>query len=76
MFNRSLADRILLAATKAHCRRVLRRFYAATKQATQIQERVLLDKIRRNADSDFGRSHGCQDSIRDSHCSALLVTSS
>ena len=58
MFNRSWFDRILLAATKAHCRRVLRRFYAATKQAAQVQERVLLDKIRRNADSDFGRSHG------------------
>ena len=57
MFNRSITDRILLAATKAHCRRVLRRFFRATERATPIQERVLLDKLRRDADSDYGRRH-------------------
>ena len=57
MFNRSLTDRVMLLATKVHCRRVLKRFYAATQDATRVQERVLLAKIRRNADSAYGQEH-------------------
>ncbi|MCZ6653523.1 MAG: GH3 auxin-responsive promoter family protein [Planctomycetota bacterium] len=57
MFNRSLTDRLMLLATKVHCRRLLKRFHAATQDATRVQERVLLAKIRRNADSAYGREH-------------------
>ncbi len=57
MFNRSIIDRILLAAAKVDCRRVLGRFFRATRQATRVQDQVLLDKIRRNTDSDYGRAH-------------------
>jgi len=65
MFTRSLTDRLMLLATKVHCRRLLKRFYAATQDATRVQERVLLAKIRRNADSAYGREH-CFDQIRSS----------
>lgn len=58
MFDRSITDRILLGAAKVHCRRVLARFFAATRRASQVQTEVLLDKIRRNADSDYGKAHG------------------
>ena len=57
MFNRSLTDRLLLLAIKVHGRRLLKRFHAATQDATRVQERVLLAKIRRNADSAYGREH-------------------
>ena len=58
MFDRSITDRFLLGAAKMHCRRVLARFYAATQRASQVQSEVLLAKIRRNADSDYGKAHG------------------
>ncbi|NLU22772.1 MAG: GH3 auxin-responsive promoter family protein [Phycisphaerae bacterium] len=54
----TLIDRLMCVAAKAHARQVYRRFCAATRQATAIQERVLLAKIRRNADSQFGRDYG------------------
>ncbi len=65
MFNRSLTDRLMLLATKVHCRLLLKRFHAATQDATRVQERVLLAKIRRNADSAYGREHSF-DHIRSS----------
>lgn len=40
-----------------HAERVYARFLAATKDATAVQERVLLEKIQRNASSDFGGDH-------------------
>ena len=36
----------------------VRRFLLRAKEARKIQEQVLLAKISRNADSDFGRAHG------------------
>jgi len=57
------ADRLLAAIAGVHARAVLRRFLGAARNATAVQERVLLEKIRRNAASDFGREHGF-DSVR------------
>ncbi|MEP0844464.1 MAG: GH3 auxin-responsive promoter family protein [Phycisphaerae bacterium] len=51
----SIADRLMCLAARAHARHVYRRFLAATRRAAAVQERVLLAKIRRNADSGFGR---------------------
>jgi hypothetical protein len=42
----------------AWLRRRLRRFLADAHQARAIQHQVLLRKIRRHADSDFGRDYG------------------
>lgn len=53
----SLYDRIAAVVAAGHARRVYDRFLAATRRATAIQEQVLLAKIRRNADSDFGRRY-------------------
>ena len=36
----------------------LRRFQADARRAREFQRRTLLSKIRRNANSDFGRDHG------------------
>jgi len=44
-------------AARAHARRVYRQFLASTKRATFVQEKTLLAKIRRNADSQFGRDY-------------------
>jgi hypothetical protein len=38
--------------------RHMRRFLAGTSRAACAQHRVLFEKIRRNAESDFGRDHG------------------
>jgi hypothetical protein len=54
----SLVDRVTATAASAHARRVYRRFMEAARRAVAVQERTLLDKIRRNADSDFGRRFG------------------
>jgi len=37
---------------------VVRRFEQRTAKAVETQARILLDKIRSNQDSDFGRAHG------------------
>lgn len=47
----------MFVAARAHAQRVYNRFMAATRDATRLQERVLLEKIRRNATSAFGRDH-------------------
>lgn len=39
-------------------RRAMRRFHHNLGRMTQIQEQGLLEKVRRNAQSDFGRDHG------------------
>ncbi|NUQ61197.1 MAG: GH3 auxin-responsive promoter family protein, partial [Pirellulales bacterium] len=36
----------------------VRHFLTAAARGREIQQRVLLDKIHRHADSDFGRQHG------------------
>lgn len=54
----TLIDRLACVVAKAHARRVYNQFRAATRRATALQEKVLLDKIRRNADSQFGRDYG------------------
>jgi len=50
-----LADYLLAAVSRFHAGHVFRRFIAATAKAADVQERILLAKVRRNADSDFGR---------------------
>ena len=63
-------DRMALVAARYHARRVYDRFLAATKRAAAVQEQTLLDKIRRNADTAFGRDyqfgriHSAQDFVR------------
>jgi len=47
----------MLIVARTHARRVYDQFCAATKQAADVQERVLLEKINRNAGSAFGRDH-------------------
>ena len=37
---------------------LVKRLLADTKRGREVQQRVLLNKIRRSADSDFGRQHG------------------
>jgi len=68
----SLVDRLLAAAAVAHSRHVYRRFVAATERAAAVQRRVLLDKIRRNAESDFGRDYRF-DAIRSADDFARVV---
>ena len=51
----SIADRLMARIAAAHAQRVYGRFLAATAKAAKVQEQVLLEKIRRNANSDFGR---------------------
>lgn len=53
----TIKDRLLAVAAVAHSRHVYRKFVTATGRAVAVQERALLDKIRRNADSDFGRDY-------------------
>ena len=38
--------------------RRVRRFFADTRRSREIQSQLLLEKIRRHADSQFGRHHG------------------
>ena len=55
---RPLADRLMLRVAVAHSRRLLERFQRDAARATQVQQRVLDAKIRRNADSALGRDFG------------------
>lgn len=57
MHNGSLSDKILAYLARVHARRVLARFMHAAEEATAVQQRVLLDKVRANAQSDYGRDH-------------------
>ncbi len=53
----TLTNHILKHAAMAHGRVVFNRFVKATKRLRAVQDEVLLSKIRRNADSDYGRKH-------------------
>ena len=58
MSTKSWFDPLLAALAKAHAQRQLRGFIRAAHSAKQTQEQVLLAKLARNADSDYGREHG------------------
>ncbi len=53
----TLFDRVAFVAARHHAQRVYKRFLSATRKAAAVQEAVLLSKIRRNAQSDFGRDY-------------------
>lgn len=55
--------KLALHAYVALRQRGVRRFLASTKRAAALQKEVLFEKVRREADSDFGRQHG-MDKIR------------
>lgn len=48
---------LLGVLAKAHAKRQFRHFLCAARNARRTQERVLLKKIARDADSEFGRRH-------------------
>ena len=52
-----LLDRLALVIARSHARHVYHEFLAVTRRAAAVQAKVLLSKIRRNADTDFGRDH-------------------
>ena len=52
-----IIDRLVLAGVYRHATRAYERFVQDARQATAVQERVLLEKVALNADSDFGREH-------------------
>ena len=54
----SFVDRITCMLGKAHARHVYARFVRDAHRAIAVQRRVLLEKLRRNADSAFGRDFG------------------
>ena len=41
--------------------RAVKKFFAATRRSREVQREVLFEKLRRNAQSDFGRDHGMAD---------------
>jgi len=51
-------DSLMGFAARAHARRQYHILLRAAKTAVRTQERVLREKIERNADSVFGREHG------------------
>lgn len=53
----SLIDKLSACVAHWHAHRVYQRFIQSTRYATSIQGKNLLAKIRRNANSDFGRDH-------------------
>lgn len=55
---RPVADRVMLLLARGHAQRTLGRFMRAVADSRRVQERVLLEKVRRNAASDFGRAFG------------------
>lgn len=57
----SLADRITCMLAKAHARHVYARFVRDARRGVAVQRRVLLEKIRRNANTAFGKSFGFAD---------------
>ena len=54
----SLGDRLMLALARTHARRVFERFMRDTRDIVAVQQRVLLEKLRANAGSAYGRDHG------------------
>lgn len=53
----NLLQRCLFQAVVRHAKRLLKSFDADTTAPAETQKRVLLEKIRRNEDSEFGRDH-------------------
>ncbi len=53
----SFSHLLLEAVARVHVRSQLKGFLRATRKAALVQERTLLEKIKRNAASDFGRDH-------------------
>ncbi len=53
----SVLDYALMGLALAHAKRAFGSFVHATENANREQEQVLLSKLRRNADSDYGREH-------------------
>ena len=53
----SLVNKALMAAGLYRAKRIYQAFIRATGKARSVQQEVLLAKIRRNADSDYGRKH-------------------
>lgn len=51
-------DRLMGAAARVHCHRLLRRFFKDAQSAATVQERVLQRLIARGRESAFGREHG------------------
>jgi len=49
---------LVLALVRLRARKCFTRFEQAASDLRRVQERVLLGKVARNADSDFGRRHG------------------
>lgn len=54
----TLFDRIAAGIGLAHARRVYARFLRAAENAEAVQHRLLMDLLKRNADSEFGRRYG------------------
>ncbi len=54
----SFSDRLMLIAAEAHSRHALGSFLRAAQRATTVQHGVLIDHVRRNATSDYGRDLG------------------
>lgn len=52
-----IRDYLMAGVGLIHAKRLSRWFFAAAKNANEVQRRVLLEKIRRNAESDYGRKH-------------------
>ncbi|MCB9849079.1 MAG: GH3 auxin-responsive promoter family protein [Phycisphaerales bacterium] len=55
---RPIVDRLLLPLARGHADRTFKRFMRAVQSATRTQHKVLLEKVRRNASSAFGRDFG------------------
>lgn len=53
-----IIDHALLVLARAHAKRTYEKFRGATARAVRLQQRILFDKLRRHADSAFGREHG------------------
>jgi hypothetical protein len=50
-------DRLRLVGVGIYSRRALAKFFNAAGNGRKTQDRILIQRIRRNADSDFGRAH-------------------
>ncbi len=57
MAKKSIFDPLLGRVAAAHAKRQFKRFLRAAETAAVTQERVLLAKIKRNAESAYGRDH-------------------
>jgi hypothetical protein len=58
MAERSLLDHLMLPLARAHAWHASNRFLRATRCVVEVQNRVLLAKVRANADSAYGKDFG------------------